>query len=1324
MRKPKYFIFLSFLQCCLFATWFNSISRVITQPDGEKIECFITGDQYVRRLHDSNNFTIILNINDGYYYYAKEGSNGNLIPSSLIVGHGDPIGIGLESGYAVGLEVYNRKKQFYKRHDEQESRDAPNSGEIAQINVFIRFADDPEFPFPRSHYDEVFQTDEEEPSLRHYFWEVSYNNLMVNTFHYPGTFDGTNTAYIDEYNRSYYEPYSNANPDGYQGNTERTQREHTLLANAINSITASVSPFIDVDADDDGFVDAVSFVIYGTPGDWADLLWPHRWALYSQEVYINGSQVYDYLFMLSESWYFNVGVLSHEFGHVLGAPDYYHYDGGGAPTPVGGWDVMASNGNPPQFPSAFTKWKYFDWIEPIELLESGTYTLNPLSEQENVMFKIPSSNSETEYFVLEYRKQEGMYDTNAPGPRSGLVAYRINTEAGNGNAQGPPDELYVYRPGGDLNNNGNFEQAPYSAEYNHVQLNDDTDPTSFLYNGGNGADGGLNLYNVSAANETVSFTIAFGVPEISVYPNTLTFDLDAGDYDVQTITITNIGEPETVLNFEAIVTTAESYVNPQGGPDGGNYYWTTSDDEPELNYDWIDIEAIGTQLNLIGNDEFSTDLISLPFEFPFFGISYNYLQVNANGWVGWNSPNETVWQNGDIPSSSMPRPAIFGFFDDLNPENDNGNSSASGNIFYDADEERVVVWFDDVVRWEGDAGSGTYDFQFVLHSNGKFQCNYRDMVGTTNQATIGWQDSFGNEGTQLSTVDESFVSNNFTWEARAYSQENIPWIILASDNGSPFGSLYGSESANVYAQVLTFDMQQGNYNASINIISPETDPVAIPVTLTVNGENIIPSLPYIDISFSETGIVDLPESIDPMFTSVASRYTHIVAPNGDPIPFLIQDNFTDIQILHARRVLESYLTNIPDTQWGSNKTLIANSIGATNAILFLLNDESEYDNPDLWALIDAGVDGQDLLATEVFPEGSPAYINSTERDATYEEILHFIHGYGIQLAAPGMQTAIVSAMDIAISGEYYNPLSDLPLEDYDEEYLAMGLECYFGLWAHDPSGNGYCGDQEYAFINREAMEVGDSLLFSIISGFLGDTWEYAAVLPESFGSEFHLQQDNNLNYTYRSKYLKNVNISGGSSASIYGNDYINSFFGSSGDNHFQGFSGDDIINGSDGIDRAIYVGEREEYVVIPPYATEDSSLQVLDIQPDRDGTDHLYDIEEIEFNGVVYDIADLLDIENEILPENFSLYYPYPNPFNPITKINFDVANSEIIHLKVFDLNGSLVRTLNSSKLDIGKYTVEWDARDDKGFYISSGVYFIQFMSKSYRDTKKVLLIK
>ena len=501
MKNSRYYSVLILVQSWVYATWLSNIPLSISQPNGEAIECFVTGDQYLRRIHDELGFTIIMNKEDGYYYYADKDLKGNLTPTSILVGRLNPDSIGLEPGYADSDALYQEKKDFYDSHLNQENRlrDSPSTGTVSQINVFIRFADDPEFPQPRSYYDAVFQTDQDESSLRHYFWEVSNNNLWVDTYHYPGTFGANNTSYVDAFNRSYYQPYSGANPDGYQNDNERTQREHTLLANAINSISPSVSPLIDIDADSDGFVDAVSFVIYGGTGDWADLLWPHRWALYSQEVYINGARVYDYLFMLGGSSYFNVGVLCHEFGHVLGAPDYYHYSGGGAPTPVGGWDVMASNGNPPQYPSAFTKWKYFNWIEPTEITQGGTYTLNPLSMEENVSYTISSPYSESEYFIFEYRKQEGIYDSNAQGSRSGLLAYRVNPEAGNGNAQGPPDELYVYRPGGDLNNSGNLNNAPYSLDYGHTELNDDSDPTSFLYNNGDGGNGGLNLYNVSSA---------------------------------------------------------------------------------------------------------------------------------------------------------------------------------------------------------------------------------------------------------------------------------------------------------------------------------------------------------------------------------------------------------------------------------------------------------------------------------------------------------------------------------------------------------------------------------------------------------------------------------------------------------------------------------------------------------------------------------------------------------------------------------------------------------------------------------------------------------
>ena len=96
----------------------------------------------------------------------------------------------------------------------------------------------------------------------------------------------------------------------------------------------------------------------------------------------------------------------------------------------------------------------------------------------------------------------------------------------------------------------------------------------------------------------------------------------------------------------------------------------------------MDIESVATELIMDHNDQFSSTTIQLPFLFNFFEENYDYIQVNANGWVGWESFNENVWLNDEIPSVNLPRPAIFGFFDDLNPNNNNGNTNSSGTVSY------------------------------------------------------------------------------------------------------------------------------------------------------------------------------------------------------------------------------------------------------------------------------------------------------------------------------------------------------------------------------------------------------------------------------------------------------------------------------------------------------------------------------------------------------------------------------------------------------------------------------------------------------------------
>ena len=88
-------------------------------------------------------------------------------------------------------------------------------------------------------------------------------------------------------------------------------------------------------------------------------------------------------------------------------------------------------------------------------------------------------------------------------------------------------------------------------------------------------------------------------------------------------------------------------------------------------------------------------------------------------------------------------------------------------------------------------------------------------------------------------------------------------------------------------------------------------------------------------------------------------------------------------------------------------------------------------------------------------------------------------------------------------------------------------------------------------------------------------------------------------------------------------------------------------------------------------------------------------------------------------PGTFKLYQNFPNPFNPVTKINFDVPKNGFVTLKVYNLLGKEVQTLVSRDLTSGSYTVDFNASK-----LTSGVYFYRLESNGYTDTKKMMLVK
>lgn len=92
---------------------------------------------------------------------------------------------------------------------------------------------------------------------------------------------------------------------------------------------------------------------------------------------------------------------------------------------------------------------------------------------------------------------------------------------------------------------------------------------------------------------------------------------------------------------------------------------------------------------------------------------------------------------------------------------------------------------------------------------------------------------------------------------------------------------------------------------------------------------------------------------------------------------------------------------------------------------------------------------------------------------------------------------------------------------------------------------------------------------------------------------------------------------------------------------------------------------------------------------------------------------------NNSVPNEFKLYQNYPNPFNPATKITFDVKENSFVTLKIYNIQGRLIRTLFSNNMQPGSYSINFD-----GAELPSGVYLVKMIAGTFVDSKKMLLVK
>ena len=376
--------------------------------------------------------------------------------------------------------------------------------ELSNVVIFVRFADDAEIVHSFADIDTMFNGRTPGYLSVYNFYDVlSYGKLHYNTIYTNNVQNGVIVSYQDVMPRGYFEPYSSSNPIGY---TEPnpfmgvSMREAELLGRIVSYVDSVglVDVTVDLDGNDDGMVDNVSFVVKGGTGAWASILWPHMeyfpYDSLDYEPRINGLRINTFNFEFEGAPpFFTAHVFRHEMGHSLNLPDLYHYINYQNVDPAGSWDMMCNDYDNNQMAAIYKNKILHVSDDPIEITEDGDYTLLSVgSSSSQNCYYIRSHIDPTQWYVFEYRNQSDLFEEGIPG--SGLLVARWNDTVPAGysgmfaNAffdfYNVAHQYWIFRPGSSIDTvNGNLGNAHFSQLVGRTSFGPTTDPHPYLTDG-------------------------------------------------------------------------------------------------------------------------------------------------------------------------------------------------------------------------------------------------------------------------------------------------------------------------------------------------------------------------------------------------------------------------------------------------------------------------------------------------------------------------------------------------------------------------------------------------------------------------------------------------------------------------------------------------------------------------------------------------------------------------------------------------------------------------------------------------------------------------
>ena len=97
---------------------------------------------------------------------------------------------------------------------------------------------------------------------------------------------------------------------------------------------------------------------------------------------------------------------------------------------------------------------------------------------------------------------------------------------------------------------------------------------------------------------------------------------------------------------------------------------------------------------------------------------------------------------------------------------------------------------------------------------------------------------------------------------------------------------------------------------------------------------------------------------------------------------------------------------------------------------------------------------------------------------------------------------------------------------------------------------------------------------------------------------------------------------------------------------------------------------------------------------------------------------------NALMPNQFKVYDAYPNPFNPVTTLRYQLPEANLVSVTIYDMAGKEVKTLIHQQQNQGLHTIQWNGTNNLGNTVSAGIYLYQVQSGVYNQTNKMILLK